>query len=215
MELADVWPLFGLELHTPRLMMRPVRDEDIPGLVDAALAGIHDPAVMPFSSPWTDQEPHVLARELARWVWTSRSGMTPGGWTVLLSVLQDGKPIGVQDVAARQFSTLRTVRTGSWLTQRVQGQGLGTEMRAGVLQFAFDHLAADRALSGAAVWNASSLGVSRALGYVENGVEYVTARPGEADIMQRLVLTRDDFARPDWTLTVHGAEAVRPTLVGG
>lgn len=50
LSLADVWPLFDLTITSPRLVMRIVRDEDLPGLVDAALAGIHDPAVMPFSS---------------------------------------------------------------------------------------------------------------------------------------------------------------------
>ena len=54
LSLTDVWPLFGLEIRTPRLVLRLVRDEDLPGLIEAALAGVHDPAVMPFSFPWTD-----------------------------------------------------------------------------------------------------------------------------------------------------------------
>lgn len=177
MELRDIWPLFGLELHTPRLVLRPASDEDIPGLVEAALAGIHDPSVMPFSAPWTDQTPDVLAREMARWHWSNRAGVTPESWTVLFAVLLDGRPVGVQDVAANNFAAVKTVSTGSWLTQSVQGRGLGQEMRAAVLQFAFDHLGAERALSGAAVWNESSLGVSRALGYRENGVDRATGRP--------------------------------------
>lgn len=52
--LEDVWPLFGLLISTPRLTLNPVRDEQLPGLIDAVLAGIHDPAVMPFGVPWTD-----------------------------------------------------------------------------------------------------------------------------------------------------------------
>jgi hypothetical protein len=47
--LSDVWPLFGLKIISPRLELRLVRDEDLPGVIDAALAGIHDPAVMPFA----------------------------------------------------------------------------------------------------------------------------------------------------------------------
>ncbi|MFT0139022.1 hypothetical protein ACEK07_23205 [Alcanivoracaceae bacterium MT1] len=54
MSLDEVWPLFGLEIRTPRLTLRPVRDEDLPGLARAALDGVHDPARMPFGAPWTD-----------------------------------------------------------------------------------------------------------------------------------------------------------------
>ena len=47
--LSEVWPLFSLRITTPRLELRPVRDEDLPGVIDAALSGIHDPGVMPFA----------------------------------------------------------------------------------------------------------------------------------------------------------------------
>ena len=90
MDLLEAWPLFGLRLLTPRLELRPVRDEDLPGLVDAALAGIHHPAVMPFAVPWTDAEPDVLRRELARFVWRQRASIRPGTWTLQLAVLRDG-----------------------------------------------------------------------------------------------------------------------------
>ncbi len=49
--LTEVWPLFGLSIATPRLTLTPVRDDQLPGLIDAILAGIHDPSVMPFSIP--------------------------------------------------------------------------------------------------------------------------------------------------------------------
>lgn len=51
MDLERIWPLFGLRLTTPRLELRPLRDDDLPGLVDAALSGVHDPARMPFGVP--------------------------------------------------------------------------------------------------------------------------------------------------------------------
>ncbi|WP_175417108.1 hypothetical protein [Arthrobacter sp. 24S4-2] len=40
--LFDVWPMFGLKISSPRLELRLVRDEDLPGVINAALAGIHD-----------------------------------------------------------------------------------------------------------------------------------------------------------------------------
>jgi hypothetical protein len=54
-------------------------------------------------------------------------------------VERDG-PIGAQSVRAGRFASYRTVDTGSWLGRRFQGRGLGKEMRAAVLGFAFDGL---------------------------------------------------------------------------
>jgi RimJ/RimL family protein N-acetyltransferase len=213
MDLLDAWPLFGLRLRTPRLELRPVRDEDLPGLVDAALAGIHDPAVMPFAVPWTDAEPDVLRRELARFVWRQRASIRPDTWTLQLAVLHEGRPVGMQDVSTADFAELRTVLTGSWLTRRAQGRGIGTEMRAAVLLFAFDVLGAEVAESSAASWNAASLGVSRRLGYVDNGVERRAPRPGRVIEEQRLRLPRESFVRPAWSLRVEGVEAARRDLL--
>lgn len=56
----------------------------------------------------------------------------------------------MQDVSAHEFPLLRTVHSGSWLTQSVQGRGIGREMRAAILLLAFDHLGAAAALSEAA-----------------------------------------------------------------
>ncbi|HXH36131.1 MAG TPA: GNAT family protein [Plantibacter sp.] len=108
----------------------------------------------------------------------------------------------------------RTVTSGSWLTESQQGTGLGTEMRAGLLQFVFDHLGAEIAESDAAVWNAASLGVSRRLGYRDNGLHRFVARPGEVSESQRLLLVRDDFRRPDWAADVAGVDAARAMLLG-
>jgi len=204
LSLTDVWPLFGLEIRTPRLTLRPVRDDDLPGLTDAALDGIHDPAVMPFSMPWTDQPREQLIRETARFLWQQRAGVTPARWSVNLAILLDGVPIGLQDVGATDFAVTRTVASGSWLTRAQQGKGLGVEMRAGMLQFAFDHLHAEVAVSDAAVWNAASLGVSRRLGYRDNGLQRVVGRPGELVESQQLRLPREDFIRPPWTIEVSG-----------
>ncbi|MBY8854139.1 GNAT family N-acetyltransferase, partial [Saccharothrix sp. MB29] len=63
------------------------------------------------------------------------------------------------------FPVLREVDTGSWLGLEHQGKGCGTEMRAAVLLFAFDHLGALAARSSAFDDNLPSHGVSRKLGY--------------------------------------------------
>ncbi|KRF05704.1 hypothetical protein ASH00_09645 [Arthrobacter sp. Soil782] len=212
--LSDVWPLFGLELRTPRLSLTPVRDEQLPELINAVLDGIHDPAKMPFGVPWTDAPRDVLIRETVKHQWRQRCSVEPGSWTINFAVSFEGRVVGMQDVSARDFQLLRTIHSGSWLTQSVQSRGLGKEMRAAILLFAFDHLGAAAALSEAADWNAASRGVSHSLGYGPNGVSELVARPGEVTRQVHLRLQADGFNRPEWTLRVEGLEPVLPLLTG-
>ena len=44
---------------------------------------------------------------------------------------------------------LRAIGTGSWLSSALHGRGIGTEMRAAVLEFAFEGLGSHEAVSGA------------------------------------------------------------------
>lgn len=212
-ELTDMWPLFGLKISSPRLELRLARDEDLPGIIDAALSGIHDPATMPFSVPWTDAPREELIRNTLRHQWRIRSGIEPENWTLNLVVLRDGVPIGMQDIGAHDFTIRRTVTTGSWLSLRHHGLGLGKEMRAAVLLFAFDHLGAEVAESSAAIWNQSSLGVSRSLGYVTGSVKRVITRPGELDEEQEVRVTPAEFKRPDWSIDLSGLAAAKKELM--
>ncbi|MEO7556936.1 MAG: hypothetical protein ABIV94_10095 [Acidimicrobiales bacterium] len=54
MALLDHWPLYGLEVRTPRLALRGPDDDLAQELVDLAERGIHEPGTMPFTVPWTD-----------------------------------------------------------------------------------------------------------------------------------------------------------------
>lgn len=206
MKLESIWPLFGLEIAAPRIVLRPVRDEDLPGLAQAALAGVHEPERMPFDPPWTDADPAELPRNLAEFQWSRRGRVGAADWTISFAVHFDGRVVGAQDLSARDFLARRTVSTGSWLTSSVQRQGLGTEMRAALLMFAFDELGAEWAESAAKSWNQASLGVSRKLGYELNGVTRVAPRPGEPVDEQRVRLEKSAFVRPDWAISVHGAK---------
>ncbi|OIH94499.1 GNAT family N-acetyltransferase, partial [Curtobacterium sp. MCBA15_001] len=209
MDLEDVWPLFRLSLRSPRLELRPTRDDDLPGLVEAALSGIHPQDRMPFGVPWTDADPATLARSLAQYHWRLRAEVSRASWAVAFTVLRDGEPIGVQDMSGHRFAARRTVGTGSWMASRHQGQGLGTEMRAALLSFAFDALDAEWAESSAVSWNAASLRVSEKLGYRVNGTTRAQTREDEVVDEVRVRLARADFVRPSWTLDTTGvAEAV-------
>jgi RimJ/RimL family protein N-acetyltransferase len=130
---------------------------------------------------------------------------------MLLGIWHNSEIIGCQDIEARDFATLRTVTTGSWLKRSVHGRGFGKEMRAAVISYAFDHLEAEVAESEAAAWNEKSLGVSRALGYELNGVTR-SAWGGIRQDVQKVRVTPEQFKRPDWALKVEGHEATAKYL---
>lgn len=209
--MSSIWPLFDLQLTTPRLELRPITDQDIPAAVNAARSGIHDAARSPFSTPWTELPDDELGPNMARWYWRCRGGFSPEDWTLLLGIWHEEQFIGCQDVGAKDFALLKTVSTGSWLKQSAQGRGLGAEMRAAVVLWAFDWLGADVAESEAADWNAASLGVSRTLGYELNGTTR-QAWGTQVETVQKVRVTPATFKRPDWTLQVEGHEAAAKFL---
>lgn len=203
---SQLWPPFELQLSTPRLRLRVIRDDDLPAMVDAALSGIHPPEAMPFSHPWTQAPAAELPTNTAQHVWRARAGMSKDHWSLQLGVWHEDEFIGCQDLGANNFHTLKTVVTGSWLRQSAQGRGLGKEMRSAALSYAFDYLGADVAESEAASWNSASLGVSHSLGYTDNGILRHSWIPDELTQAQQLRLTPKAFVRPAWTLAVTGSE---------
>lgn len=204
--MSSIWPLFDLTLATPRLELRPITDQDIPAAVEAARSGIHEPGSNPFSNPWTELPDDELGPNMARWYWRCRAECTPENWTLLLGIWHEGQFIGCQDVGAKDFPALKTVSTGSWLKQSAQGRGLGKEMRAAVVLWAFDWLGAEVAESEAAAWNEASLGVSRSLGYEPNGTTR-KAWGSQVQTVQLVRVTPETFKRPDWEPQVEGHEA--------
>ena len=207
----DPWPLRHLVLRTPRLELRPDDDAGLLELAEVAVGGVHPPDEMPFLTPWTDGTPEEIAAGTLRWHWRSRAELAPSAWRLNLLVRREGRVVGMQGLGAEGFAVTREVRTGSWLGRRHQGQGVGTEMRAAVLLFAFDHLGAATARSAAFTDNPASLRVSEKLGYRRDGTE-VVARRGRATQDVRLLVDPATFRRPDWELRVTGLDACRPTL---
>ncbi|MBB5958881.1 RimJ/RimL family protein N-acetyltransferase [Saccharothrix tamanrassetensis] len=209
----DAWPYWQLVLRTPRLELRPDDDSGLLELAEETLRGIHPPERMPFGVDWTDAPRDRLAVNTLQHYWSVRATQSPERWTLNFLVRLDGRVIGVQTLSADSFAVTGEVGTGSWIGLRHQGRGLGTEMRAAVLVFAFDHLGARTARSSAFVDNPASLGVSRKLGYRPDGT-FTQLRRGEAATQTRLLLTRDGFVRPDWQLGVSGVTACLGMLTG-
>jgi len=197
------WPLFDLVVRTPTLVLRPPTDDVAVQLADLAVQGIHDPATMPFSIPWTDAEPAVVPRSSMQWWWRQRAELTSASWSVGFAVHRrirsadaDGgerlELAGVQDVMAKDFVLTRQVLTGSWLGAAHQGQGVGKEMRAAVLHLAFVGLGAQAATTEAWADNLASQGVTGSLPYRRNG-EHVALRRGVADRMLDFRVDRADW----------------------
>jgi RimJ/RimL family protein N-acetyltransferase len=167
---------------------------------------------MPFSEPWTRAGSPDLERGALQFAWGRRASLTRDDWSLAFAVFVGDEPVGVQDVFARQFAVRRTVETGSWLVRRAQGRGIGTEMRAAVLHFAFAGLGAEEAFSDSFVDNPSSEGVSRRNSYVANGEE-IRAREGEPARLRHWVLTRARWTpqrRDD--IAIEGLDACLPFL---
>jgi RimJ/RimL family protein N-acetyltransferase len=210
--LTDVWPLFGLVLRTPRLELRLPSLEQLAALGELAGDGIHDPAQMPFQTPWTDAPPPERARAVLQYQWSKWASLTPAAWTLELVVLAGGEVVGVQAIGATDFAVTREVVTGSWLGLRHQGRGIGTEMRAAVLALAFTGLGAETATSAAFADNPASLAVSRRLGYLDDGVGRFAVRD-RLRIDQRLRLDRDRWeAHRTVPVEIEGLEPCRELL---
>jgi len=206
------WPLAGLVLRTPRLELRPDDDTGLAALADRALDGVHPPDEMPFLHPWTDGAGSPgFARGILQFCWRCRAEVDPARWTVNFLVREGGRVLGTQSLMADDFAVVREVRTGSWLTRRAQGRGLGTEMRHAVVGLAFDHLGATAARTGAFADNVASHRVSEHVGYAPDGTEQ-HARRGRPAVVHRMLLTPDTWRRPAWPLDVTGLDPCREVL---
>ena len=166
--MTDITPLYDLRVRTPRLELRLGSHEELIALARLAEQGVHPPEEMPFAIAWTDGigtpgfvDSFVAFHEghLAEW--------RPEKWTLNLLVWESGDLVGTQGMLAEAFGERRAVHTGSWLGRRYQRRGLGTEMRAAVLELAFRGLGATRAESSWLEGNEASRRVSEKLGYVE------------------------------------------------
>lgn len=93
MNLATVFPPFGLRIEAGPLVLRPITDDVLPDLVDLALGGIHDPEMMPFNVPWTDAPPGRLPLNFTLYHWGQRAS-----WS--LSTGTSSSPLSTRDASS-------------------------------------------------------------------------------------------------------------------
>lgn len=192
MKLTDYLPVYRIRLRTERLELRLPGLDDLVALADQAAAGVHDPDFMPFVTPWTEAEPVERGRATIQWQMRAIMNATPQDWALPFVAVFEGEVLGMQEVAAKDFNVKREAGTGSWLGLAHHGKGFGTEMRAAVLDFLFNGLGADFAVSASFDGNGPSEGVSRKLGYRADGIEHHVLRD-ERRIDRRWRLSREDW----------------------
>ena len=198
------WPLFDLRVTTPRLTLRLPREDELLRLAERAVGNVLAPEQAGFMRAWAQLESPQFEREFMQFHWRARAGWNPARWQLPLGVYADGELWGSMDGFATEFLRLRSVTTGSWLMPEARGQGLGKEMRAAIVQLCFAGLGACEVRSAAHPENAASLGVSRALGYREDGTEMMLSATGPVEA-RRMRLAREDW-RPREDIEISGLD---------
>ena len=203
------WPLAHLRIRCRTTELRPVTESDLPLLASIQPADYeHDPHAEML--PGLD-----LAQNRERLVyqdyWRAWGTWSPSSWSLPLVVEYAGAVVGVQSLEAENFPALRTVDSGSWLVPAVRGRGVGVAMRTAVLGLAFDHLGALAAVTSARRDNGASLGVSRRIGYTDNGVSLNDSGSGLVEL-QHMRLTHRQWraAGRGGEVVVHGVTPCLP-----
>jgi RimJ/RimL family protein N-acetyltransferase len=185
------WPVLDIRIHVGDLSLRPLTEAELSTLTRILPADLElnpDSPTYAGAAPGTERGTIVHQD-----YWRAMGTWTVDAWRLNFGVWRGDTLLGAQELEGNDFDRLRTVDTASFLIAAARGAGLGKQMRRGVLALAFGRLGAEYAITSAWHDNHASLGVSRSLGYVDNGVER-HRREGEANIVDDLVhlrLTRD------------------------
>ncbi|WP_235997356.1 GNAT family N-acetyltransferase [Aestuariimicrobium ganziense] len=208
--MAEMFPPAGLVIRCGEVELRWLSDDDLPELIEVALRGVHGDELMPFMNDWATVPHDVLPANTLRFYWGERAACMPEDWNVNFGTWHRGRLVGMQSLQGKAFSMMRVASTGSWVGLEHQGQGIGTLMRQMVCGLAIDQLGAVECRSGAFTDNTRSLGVSRRIGY--RVVDTTRERRNDAQGWQThhvLVLSADDFVRPDEPISYEGVDAFR------
>jgi RimJ/RimL family protein N-acetyltransferase len=192
------WPLADLRLRSGDLLLRPMTEADLVPLAQLLPADVELNPFLPMPGrEWA----------LAQTYWHALGTWSIDDWRLQMVVLRGDELLGFQELEGKDFVRLRTVDSSSWLATAARGSGVGKAMRAAVLGLAFGPLDAVAAVTSAWHDNGPSLGVSRSLGYRDNGVELVRRGDG-VDEMVHLRLVREDWSGS--AVQVDGFEPCRP-----
>lgn len=211
-DLAADFPPFGLRICHEDMVLRLMRDTDLPEYLDLLSGPIFPDETAPWVFPWYRASVPQRRRNAMQAQWTFRSQIKPESWTLAFGVYVDDVLVGCQDLATQDFQRLRVVHSGSWLALNNQSKGWGKRMRKLILHLAFDHLHARRATSAAIIGNKPSLAVSLNAGYDLNGTTWTTWGDDIAEL-QHVAVTLDKFQRLN-NVTVEGLTDDLRTMLG-
>lgn len=203
-----------VRVSTPMIELAGATDDLLGELQRVVWEGKATAEPAPYDDPMSlyESDPDVRVRRWLQGVWRGRGSVTPDFWRLHFVVMVAGRPVGMQDLIGDRFGTYGTVASFSWLSTDLRRRGVGREMRQAVLHLAFEGLGATEATSEAFLDNAGSNGVSRSIGYRENGVAWASRR-GEPGLMQRWRLTREEWMghrRQD--IDLHGVAECKESL---
>jgi RimJ/RimL family protein N-acetyltransferase len=217
MTISELWPVRRIVVRAPTFELRVPDEADLEAAAQIAARGIYDPQnrFIPRSpvAGWTDLPSPDAERAFLQYVWAALADWRPERWNLLMVAVVDERVIGVQEIGAKDAAISRTVSTGSWIGREHQRQGWGTEMRRAVLHLAFTGLGADYAESAAWEANAASLGVSRAMGYQENGTT-IRAFDGRRQRQLNLILPRTAFVQSTDDIEIAGLRPESLQMMG-
>jgi len=168
------------EIATERLVLRPVRQEDL----DAIVASIGDFAV----SGMLARVPYPYSRRDAESFFAATR--EAAGRNIALTILDDGGVVG-----GLGLTGLRTEREfGYWLAKPAWGKGYATEAGRGFLAYLFGEAGLDIVRSGVFHDNPASLRVQAKLGFERIGTHMVRCLARGRDIEHiDTILTRERF----------------------
>lgn len=188
-----MWAPFRVSIHVGELTLRVLRDSDIAAIHGVTAAEIFGEPLPEHTFPWLKEKPDPSFR------WAHRADMSPEEWSLDFGVHLDGEVIGSVDLRAKNFPHNHEVETGSWIYHRLQGRGIGTQIRHAAAVFCFEHLGACQLRSECDPGNAASQAVSRKLGYTING--------------NKAVLRKEDY-QPGPEVTVRGMTEELGAMLG-
>jgi RimJ/RimL family protein N-acetyltransferase len=186
--LVEDWRVLGIRLAVGDVVLEAVREHDLAELCRILPDDVeHDPT----SAMWSRLDLAANRRRLfLQSYWRTLATWSADCWALYFKVTTDGRTVGVQVLEGEHFPDLRTVDSASWIVPDARGRGIGVAMRTAVLALAFDHLGAAHAVSSAREENVASLGVSRRIGYVDNGVSRSLSPTGPCTL-RHMLLSRE------------------------
>ncbi|HEY2222394.1 GNAT family N-acetyltransferase [Actinomycetospora sp.] len=210
-DLAALYPQFGVTAAHAGLALVPPTDMELLELaaIVAEPGGIVEPGREVELLGWPPEVGDAAARRFLEWAWRLREPPSPGRWQIPLAVLEGGRALGLVVLSREPDDPAGTMRTSSWLARADQGRGVGRRVRLMLLELAFVHLGAVRAVTGAAEGNAASRRVSARCGYRETHRE--TGSDGVVEMVSAVTPGAWRRRRLD-DVVVEGVEPMRAAI---